>query len=90
MPPYPYISIDYVTQVSLFNHHIWIGGFCIVGSGAHASIFMVRDFDPYGNDVFDTMLDRILRHRDAIIAHLNWVCIFLGMHSFGYMYIMIH
>jgi len=24
-----------------------------------------------------------LRHRDAIISHLNWVCIFLGFHSFG-------
>ncbi|KAL5645097.1 hypothetical protein ACJX0J_002523, partial [Zea mays] len=22
-------------------------------------------------------------HRDAIISHLNWVCIFLGFHSFG-------
>jgi photosystem I P700 chlorophyll a apoprotein A1 len=25
----------------------------------------------------------VLRHRDAIISHLNWVCIFLGFHSFG-------
>jgi photosystem I P700 chlorophyll a apoprotein A1 len=83
MPPYPYLSIDYATQVSLFSHHVWIGGFCIIGSGAHASIFMVRDFDPCGDDVFDTMLDRIIRHREAIIAHLNWVCIFLGTHSFG-------
>jgi len=81
MPPYPYISIDYATQVSLFVHHVWIGGFCIVGAGAHASIFMVRDFSPL--DSCDTMLDRIIRHRYAIIAHLNWVCIFLGVHSFG-------
>ena len=29
------------------------------------------------------LLDRVLRHRDAIISHLNWVCIFLGFHSFG-------
>ncbi|KAI7732396.1 hypothetical protein M8C21_025794, partial [Ambrosia artemisiifolia] len=27
--------------------------------------------------------DRVLRHRDAIISHLNWACIFLGFHSFG-------
>lgn len=25
MPPYPYISIDYGTQLSLFTHHTWIG-----------------------------------------------------------------
>merc|ERR1712207_16885 len=30
-------------------HHMWIGGFCIVGAGAHASIFMVRDYDPTNN-----------------------------------------
>lgn len=25
MPPYPYIAIDYATQLSLFTHHMWIG-----------------------------------------------------------------
>jgi len=81
MPPYPYIATDYPTQLSLFTHHIWIGGFCIVGAGAHASIFMVRDYNPAQN--YDNLLDRIIRHRDAIISHLNWLCIFLGFHSFG-------
>ena len=46
MPPYPYIATDYATQLSLFTHHMWIGGFCVVGAGAHASIFMVRDYNP--------------------------------------------
>ena len=81
MPPYPYIATDYPTQLSLFTHHIWIGGFCVVGAGAHASIFMVRDYNPAQN--YNNVLDRIIRHRDAIISHLNWVCIFLGFHSFG-------
>lgn len=81
MPPYPYIATDYPTQLSLFTHHIWIGGFLIVGAGAHAAIFMVRDYDPAKN--VDNLLDRVIRHRDAIISHLNWVCIFLGFHSFG-------
>merc|ERR1711862_782448 len=57
------------------------GGFCIVGAGAHASIFMVRDYSP--QESFGTLIDASLRHREAIIAHLNWVSIFLGMHSFG-------
>ena len=81
MPPYPYIAIDYPTQLSLFTHHMWIGAFCIVGAGAHGSIFMVRDYDATVN--YNNLLDRVLRHRDAIISHLNWVCIFLGFHSFG-------
>jgi photosystem I P700 chlorophyll a apoprotein A1 len=81
MPPYPYQAIDYATQLSLFTHHTWIGGFLIVGAGAHGAIFMVRDYDPAKN--VNNLLDRMLRHRDAIISHLNWVCIFLGFHSFG-------
>nr|YP_009293603.1 photosystem I P700 chlorophyll a apoprotein A1 [Rhodymenia pseudopalmata]AOM64285.1 photosystem I P700 chlorophyll a apoprotein A1 [Rhodymenia pseudopalmata] len=81
MPPYPYIATDYPTQLSLFTHHMWIGGFCIVGAGAHASIFMVRDYNPAQN--YNNVLDRIIRHRDAIISHLNWICMFLGFHSFG-------
>ncbi|CAN1360007.1 Photosystem I P700 chlorophyll a apoprotein A1 [Linum perenne] len=46
MPPYPYLATDYGTQLSLFTHHMWIGGFLIVGAAAHAAIFMVRDYDP--------------------------------------------
>lgn len=81
MPPYPYMATDYGTQLSLFTHHVWIGGFLIVGAGAHAAIFMVRDYDPAKN--VNNLLDRVIRHRDAIISHLNWVCIWLGFHSFG-------
>ncbi|XGB43859.1 MAG: photosystem I core protein PsaA [Nodosilinea sp. LVE1205-7] len=81
MPPYPYIATDYPTQLSLFTHHMWIGGFLVVGAGAHAAIFMVRDYEPATH--VNNLLDRVLRHRDAIISHLNWVCIFLGFHSFG-------
>jgi len=81
MPPYPYIATDYPTQLSLFTHHMWIGGFCVTGAAAHAGIFMVRDYNPAQN--YNNLLDRVVRHRDAIISHLNWVCIFLGFHSFG-------
>jgi photosystem I P700 chlorophyll a apoprotein A1 len=78
LPPYPYLAIDYPTQLSLFVHHMWIGGFLIVGAGAHASIFMVRDYDPV-----EGVLNTVIEHSDAIISHLNWVCMFLGFHSFG-------
>jgi photosystem I P700 chlorophyll a apoprotein A1 len=81
MPPYPYLATDYATVLSLFTHHVWIGGFLIVGAGAHAGIFMVRDYDPAQN--VNNVLDRVIRHRDAIISHLVWVCQFLGFHSFA-------
>ncbi|KAB1200002.1 hypothetical protein CJ030_MR0G008653 [Morella rubra] len=70
MPPYPYLATDYGTQLSLFTHHMWIGGFLIVGAAAHAAIFMIRDYDPTTR--YNDLLDRVLRHRDAIISHLNW------------------
>ena len=81
MPPYPYIATDYMTQLGLFTHHMWIGGFLIVGASAHGAIALIRDYDPAKH--VNNVLDRVLRVRDAIISHLNWVCIFLGFHSFG-------
>ncbi|TVP64691.1 MAG: photosystem I core protein PsaA [Leptolyngbya sp. LCM1.Bin17] len=81
MPPYPFLATDYATVTSLFTHHMWIGGFLIVGAAAHAAIFMVRDYDPAQN--VNNVLDRTLRHRDAIISHLAWACQFLGFHSFA-------
>lgn len=60
---------------------MWIGGFLVVGAAAHTAILMVRDYDP--TTQYNNLLDRVLRHRDAIVSHLNWACIFLGFHSFG-------
>ena len=40
MPSYPYLATDYGTQLSLLTHHMWIGGFLIVGVVAHAYIYM--------------------------------------------------
>ncbi|MCJ2544139.1 photosystem I core protein PsaA [Thermostichus vulcanus] len=82
MNPYPYMGIDYATQISLFTHHMWLGGFFVVGGAAHGAIYFVRDYDPAVNR--NNVLDRVLRHRDAIISHLNWVCLFLGFHAFGF------
>ena len=81
MPPYPYIGIDYPTQLSLFTHHMWIGGFCVVVLEHTPQSLWYVIIVQYNHTT--TFLDRVLRHRDAIISHLNWVCIFLGFHSFG-------
>ncbi|NJO53063.1 MAG: photosystem I core protein PsaB, partial [Leptolyngbyaceae cyanobacterium RM2_2_4] len=81
MNPYPYMGIDYATQVSLFTHHMWLGGFFVVGGAAHGAIFMVRDYDPAQNK--GNVLDRVLEHKEAIISHLSWVSLFLGFHTLG-------
>jgi len=49
-------------------------------SGTRCDLF-VRDYNAANN--YNNLVDRVIRHRDAIISHLNWVCIFLGCHSFG-------
>ncbi|KAL0532944.1 hypothetical protein IC582_031091 [Cucumis melo] len=42
MPPYPYLATDYGTQLSLFTHHMWIGGFLIVGCCACSHFYGKR------------------------------------------------
>jgi len=69
MPLYPYLAIDYGKQLWLFTHHMWIDGFLIIGVVAHATIFMVRDYDP--TIWYNNLLDHVLRHHDAIILHFN-------------------
>ena len=82
MPPYPYIATDYPTQLSLFTHHMWIGGFCVVVVQLTVLFLWFATILLLNN--YNNLLDRVIRHRDAIISHLNWVCIFLGFHSFGF------
>jgi len=77
---YPYISYDYAATLSIFTHHMWIGGFLMVGSGAHASLYMVQEFTP---QLSTKLISKLLSHRDILIGHLSWVVIFLGFHSFG-------
>jgi len=74
-PIYPYLASDYPTVLSLFCHHINIGGLLIVGAGAHASICLIMSGDP-------TMFP-YASHRHLILGHLIYVALALGMHSFG-------
>jgi photosystem I P700 chlorophyll a apoprotein A1 len=80
LPVYPYLTCDYATLLSLYCHHMWIGGFFMVGYGAHSSLALLLDLTPAANL---GLVYRIISHRDIIIGHLIWVVLFLGMHSFG-------
>jgi photosystem I P700 chlorophyll a apoprotein A1 len=81
IPMYPSCASDYPTVLSLFSHHIWVGGILTLGAGAHASIFFIPSFHP--SHSFSTYLLHVLKHRDVILGHLLWVSIGLGFHSFS-------
>lgn len=83
---YPFLLSDYPAVFSLFTHHMWVGSFLIVGSGSHFGVFVstapastiaLRGKNRVGADYL-----RILSHRDVLLGHLFWVCLFLGFHSF--------
>lgn len=81
LPPYAFMGQDYTTQASLYTHHQYIAIAFMLGAFAHAAIFWVRDYDPEQNK--GNVLDRVLRHKEAIISHLSWVSLFLGFHTLG-------
>lgn len=81
MPPYAFIARDFTTQAALYTHHQYIAGFLMVGGFAHGAIFFIRDYDPQENE--NNVLARVLEHKEAIISHLSWVCLFLGFHTLG-------
>lgn len=66
---FAYISVHYCRlpyTVMFFTHHMWIGGLCIVGAGAHAAIFMDRDYNPAWN--YNNLLDPVVRLRNANVS----------------------
>ena len=44
VPAYGYLRTDWSSVLNLFVHHVWIGGFFIVGAAAHAAIYVIRDY----------------------------------------------
>ena len=64
---YPYLSSDEGACLSLFTHHAWIGAFLILGSGAHASIFLLSDYRVGSLGV----IDRLIRQRHSCIGALS-------------------
>jgi len=77
---YPFLSTDLPVLYSLFTHHVWIAAFLLSGSFAHLAIGYLRSLK--GRSL-RRLIFSILHHRELILSHLSWVCIFLGLHSFG-------
>ena len=74
IPIYPFCASDYPTVLCLFYHHMWVGGFLMIGAAAHASIFIITEHP--SNSFY------IVNHRDVLLGHLLWVTLALGLHSF--------
>ena len=66
-------------MLCLFYHYIWVGGYLVIGGGAHASIFLIGDHLETMNQGFE----EVLNHRDIVIGHLIWATRTLGLHTFS-------
>ena len=76
LTPYLYLSYDYIRTVALYLHHSWIASFLMMGTFAHAGIFLIRDYAKY-------VIGRICPHKGAIISLNSWICLWLGFHTLG-------
>merc|ERR1711933_450288 len=79
-PVYPFLSTDLPVLYSVFTHHVWIAMFLAVGGFSHFSIGFLRSLK---GKSLRRLIFAIVHHRELILSHLSWVCIFLGLHSFG-------
>ena len=79
LPSYVFLSSDYVTNVCLFTHHIWIGSLLMIGSFVHGTLFLVRDFE--GKRASTDFVSRLLATKAPLLAHLSWVTLWLGFHT---------
>ena len=73
---YAFGAIFYPTVLCLFYHQMWVGGFLIIGAGAHASLCY------YGSSTNRVSLVFIW-YRDATAGSLVWASIASGFHGFS-------
>jgi photosystem I P700 chlorophyll a apoprotein A2 len=84
LTPYLYLSYDYIRTVALYVHHSWIAEFLMIATFAHKAIFLIRDYTFHNNKGLTLdVIGRILAHKDCIISHLSWICLWLGFHTLG-------
>jgi photosystem I P700 chlorophyll a apoprotein A2 len=92
LSPYPYLSMDILASSALCFHHSSIASSLMIGSFAHAGIFLVRDggtelsltkLAPSARrgGVSKDLIGRILSHTAPLLSHLTWVTLLLGFHT---------
>ena len=68
-------------MLCLFYHYLWVGGYLVIGGGAHASIFLIGDH--LYQETMNRFFEEVLNHRDIVIGHLIWATRTLGLHRFS-------
>lgn len=81
LSPYVYLSLDYVSVLALYSHHIWISSFCLIGATVHGSLFLIKDYHLVGTHFSGDFVYCILSHKACIVSHLSWVSLWLGFHT---------
>jgi len=97
MPPYLYLGYDYAATVAQYVHHSWIGDFLLLGSAAHATISLIRDYSGgaaslgyikladkmFTRSVSQDILTAVISTKGSIVSHLSWSSIWIGIHTLG-------
>ena len=71
LPPYLYLSMDILASSGLHLHHSSIALFLMIGSFAHAGIFLIRECSSLGPKICKDLIGRILRHAYPVLSHLT-------------------
>ena len=78
LPSYPSIPYIYISNTTLYVHHIWISSLLLTGSISHIGIYMTYN-GPSAN-----LLRTLILHKSAIISTLSWIALFLGFHTLAH------
>jgi photosystem I P700 chlorophyll a apoprotein A2 len=73
--PYQYLSYHYITTLALHIHHQYIASFLMMAVLSHTTIYLIRDYTIGHTQAHTNNLP------SSILAHLTWICLFLGFHS---------
>ena len=79
LAPYLYLSYDYVSSAALVTHHTFIASILGLGSAAHYSIFLVRDY----TTTHQSLHNLLLAHKASVISHCSYSSLLLGFHILG-------
>ena len=79
LAPYLYLSYDYVSSAALVTHHTFIASILGLGSAAHYSIFLVRDY----TTTHQSLQHLLLAHKASVISHCSYSSLLLGFHTLG-------
>ena len=73
IPSFIYIINDITTISCIYIHHQYIAGFLMIGSFAHASIYIIRDYSINNNSADSVAINNNFAWKEMIISHLSYI-----------------